>query len=189
MSKKLLIGKWVLDIDGGTIHYRDSPNKQRKLTKKLLQFITVLYEENGQVLDKKLIVERVWDGKTSSENITQTVNKLRGIFEDHKKDLIVNHPGKGYSLNFSVIDESDIEPQSHSPKVTGDNTPANGNTIMPVKLRLVAAVFVTMSCLTYSGLKVINGFQPAPIHNLKVSEFDTLKGCHLDATNKVLSCE
>ncbi|HFQ5441771.1 TPA: transcriptional regulator [Vibrio vulnificus] len=189
MSKKLLIGDWVLDIELGTIHYRHSPDKVRKLTKKLLQFITVLYEANGDVLDKKLIVDRVWDGKTSSENITQTVNKLRGIFEDHKKILIVNHPGKGYSLNFSIIEDSPIEADNQSKKLREKRIWLNANKTLPSRLRFVMAAMLTFLCLSHSGYNVINGFRLDPIHKLDVTGTQSIIGCHLDSVSKVLLCE
>lgn len=179
----------MLDIELGTIHYRHSPDKVRKLTKKLLQFITVLYEANGDVLDKKLIVDRVWDGKTSSENITQTVNKLRGIFEDHKKVLIVNHPGKGYSLNFSIIEGSPIEPDSQSKKLREKRIWSNINKTLPSRLRFVMAVMLTFLCLSHSGYNLINGFRLDPIHKLSVTGTQSIMGCHIDSVSKVLLCE
>ncbi|KIF48811.1 hypothetical protein M445_05580 [Vibrio owensii 47666-1] len=179
----------MLDIEVGTIHYRDSPDKSRTLTKKLLQFVTVLYEQNGEVLDKKVIVERVWDGKTSSENVTQTVNKLRGIFEDHKKVLIVNHPGKGYSLNFRVIEDNTISKQRLPSIEKRMISWLNIDIKYANKLRVFTAIVLTLIFSSLSINNIANTDASDSFYKLELSDASFTQRCQIDAVNKVLLCE
>lgn len=95
------LGKWILDLDTGRLSLEDDLSVCVKvIPNKPLAFLSVLCCGNGQVVDKDIIVDAVWRGHTSPENITQTVNKLRILLDDYDKKIIVNEPGKGYALNY-----------------------------------------------------------------------------------------
>ncbi|WP_179944866.1 winged helix-turn-helix domain-containing protein [Vibrio owensii] len=97
----MLIGDWILRLDSGEVINVHDHQRKKNLTSKLLLFVNTLIEGNGEVVPKAQIVDKVWGGYTSPENITQVINKLRVIFDDVEKNLFVNHPSIGYSLNFS----------------------------------------------------------------------------------------
>lgn len=104
----MLIGDWILKLDSGELLNVHDQNRKKNLTSKLLLFVNTLVEGNGQIVAKSQIVDQVWGGHTSPENITQVINKLRVIFEDVDKNLFVNHPSIGYSLKFSSYSNLDV---------------------------------------------------------------------------------
>ncbi|HFQ5443383.1 TPA: transcriptional regulator [Vibrio vulnificus] len=108
MSLNVLIGDWILKLDSGELLNVHDQNRKKNLTSKLLLFVNTLVEGNGQIVTKSQIVDQVWGGHTSPENITQVINKLRVIFEDVDKNLFVNHPSIGYSLKFSSYSNLDV---------------------------------------------------------------------------------
>ncbi len=108
MSLNVLIGDWILKLDSGELLNVHDQNRKKNLTSKLLLFVNTLVEGNGQIVAKSQIVDQVWGGHTSPENITQVINKLRVIFEDVDKNLFVNHPSIGYSLKFSSYSNLDV---------------------------------------------------------------------------------
>lgn len=96
----LLIGDWVLNTETGEIFNVFDEDRKKHLTSKPLLFVKTLIDGNGDVVTKTQIIDEVWGGYTSPENVTQVVNKLRVIFEDTNKEIFRNHPAKGYSLSF-----------------------------------------------------------------------------------------
>ncbi|TDM53721.1 helix-turn-helix domain-containing protein [Aliivibrio fischeri] len=101
MQKNIIIGSYLVNLKTGALTNIKSKNQEKKtLTKKLLEFLIVLYEGEGKPVNKQDIIKKVWAGHTSPENITQTVNKLRLIFNDNNKNLIVNYQSIGYGLNY-----------------------------------------------------------------------------------------
>ncbi|MUJ20920.1 winged helix-turn-helix domain-containing protein [Aliivibrio fischeri] len=101
MKKNIIIGSYLVNLKTGALTNIKNKNQEKKtLTKKLLEFLIVLYEGEGKPVNKQDIIKKVWAGHTSPENITQTVNKLRLILNDNNKNLIVNYQSIGYGLNY-----------------------------------------------------------------------------------------
>ncbi|MFV8413637.1 winged helix-turn-helix domain-containing protein, partial [Vibrio owensii] len=96
----LLIGEWVLNTQTGEVFNVFDEYRKKHLTSKPLLFVKTLVEGKGAIVTKTEIIDNVWGGYTSPENVTQVVNKLRVIFEDTNKEIFKNHPAKGYSLSF-----------------------------------------------------------------------------------------
>ncbi len=102
--KYIIIGFYRINLKSGILtHINNKSLESKTLTKKLLEFLIVLYEGGGEPVTKNDIVDKIWGGYTSPENVTQTVNKLRIALNDHNKNLIVNYPSIGYGLNYKEI--------------------------------------------------------------------------------------
>lgn len=103
MKQIVLIGDWSLSLTSGELINVHDASRRKVLTHKPLLFVKTLCSGQGEVVPKQEIIEKVWGGFTSPENITQVVNKLRVTFEDKNKDIFVNFPGIGYALVFRFL--------------------------------------------------------------------------------------
>ncbi|WP_161987118.1 winged helix-turn-helix domain-containing protein [Vibrio ponticus] len=92
------------------------------LTPKQYQLLKCLYDAYPNVLKKEQIVEEVWCNTfTSSESLPQLIIRTRQAIGDSTKQILVNQPGIGYSLNFKlpVDDKVDSElSERQSAKIT-----------------------------------------------------------------------
>ncbi|WP_194436058.1 winged helix-turn-helix domain-containing protein [Vibrio fluminensis] len=92
------------------------------LTPKQYQLLKCLYDAYPNVLKKEEIVGEVWSNTfTSPESLPQLIIRTRQAIGDTTKQILVNQPGVGYSLNFQspVINEveslpTDCEPSNDS---------------------------------------------------------------------------
>ncbi|OLQ91020.1 hypothetical protein BIY22_18875 [Vibrio panuliri] len=79
------------------------------ITPKQLRLLQCLYKAHPEVLQRKDIVDFVWESKpTSPESLPQLINRTRIVLEDSNKDILVNEPGVGYSLNFKQSDNDNL---------------------------------------------------------------------------------
>ncbi|MFN1531595.1 winged helix-turn-helix domain-containing protein [Vibrio jasicida] len=198
----MLIGDWILKLDSGELLNVHDQNRKKNLTSKLLLFVNTLVEGNGQIVAKSQIIDQVWGGHTSPENITQVINKLRVIFEDVDKNLFVNHPSVGYSLKFSSYsnlvvlgaienkslcdNRSDIE--SSAPVQNGQMSKNSKYSPLIRCSWVVALVLIVFLVVKeeYKDLKV-DEFKLNLKENsrLKICEYE----CHIREDNEKLHCE
>ena len=67
-----------------------------KLTKKELQFVTLLVTNNGEITSKEEIKEKIWSDKDTDDTLLRTL--VRRIRAKTDKDLVENFPALGYKI-------------------------------------------------------------------------------------------
>lgn len=92
------------------------------LTHKQFALISCLVEAHPATINKDEIVEKVWQTKhISAESLPQLIIRTRQILNDTNKRILINEPGIGYKLNFT-IDDSDLESLTRTTNNETDNT-------------------------------------------------------------------
>lgn len=87
------------------IHREESeqPLQDVTLTYKQFRLLKCLFDAYPNVLEREKIVDYVWESKpTSTESLPQLINRTRQTLEDIEKCILVNEPGVGYSLSFTL---------------------------------------------------------------------------------------
>ena len=92
------IGAWRIDPIEGRVSCGE---RITRLEPKVMQVLLCLAEQNGQIADKQLMQEKVWDGRiVSDEAIHRCISKLRRAFDDSPvaPRYIETAPKRGYRL-------------------------------------------------------------------------------------------
>ncbi|RJX67168.1 hypothetical protein DZ860_19320 [Vibrio sinensis] len=83
----------------------DAYNEVGILTNKQYTLLCCLLDAHPMTLNRDEIIEKVWQTKhISAESLPQLIIRTRQVFNDKNKHIIVNEPGIGYKLNFSVTE-------------------------------------------------------------------------------------
>ncbi|ROV60297.1 helix-turn-helix domain-containing protein [Vibrio ponticus] len=107
----LIIGGFTWDVESRKLERIASEktghnSKEVSLTPKQFRLLQCLYHAHPSVLQRNEIVDFVWESKpTSPESLPQLINRTRIVLGDTNKDILVNEPGVGYSLNFELHKE------------------------------------------------------------------------------------
>jgi DNA-binding response OmpR family regulator len=84
-----------------TTHTVQSNNKEIQLTSREFQILDLLLQNNGRVVPREVIIDRIWgmDTEVTSNNLDSYVRLLRKKLDlPSTKPLIVNVRGIGYKL-------------------------------------------------------------------------------------------
>lgn len=198
MADLIKIGLYIVDVNTG-IFYKDTDgdSSSKLLTNKQLKFIQLLCKNKGELVDKETIIQIVWGGATSPESLTQIVNKLRSIFDDKDKNILINYPGKGYSISFgepcSLQTDSDGVPLITTlPINTNEYEKSYKRTLSKNdKLSIVSIFFlVLMMLIQFLGFLYINKYetQMVKIFNSNMISLDEYN-CSIQASKDILHCE
>ncbi len=110
-SITLILGNFTWDAESKKMERVQKENHPKvgediTITPKQFRLLQCLYQAHPEVLQRKDIVDFVWESKpTSPESLPQLINRTRIVLEDTEKDILVNVPGVGYSLNFELSDK------------------------------------------------------------------------------------
>lgn len=120
----LFIGNIRWDPATQTLHTPSSnaesgDSEIKRLTKKQQALLHCLYQVSPAPLSKQDIIRAVWGNDfISAESLPQLINRTRLALNDKEKNLIVNHPGEGYSLNVTIKNSTtDRGQETHVEKV------------------------------------------------------------------------
>ncbi|OLQ89699.1 hypothetical protein BIY21_14775 [Vibrio ponticus] len=121
----IILGDLIWEVESKELKKMDGDTANEVavvLTPKQYQLLKCLYDAYPNVLKKEQIVEEVWCNTfTSSESLPQLIIRTRQAIGDSTKQILVNQPGIGYSLNFKlpVDDKVDSElSERQSAKIT-----------------------------------------------------------------------
>ncbi|MEC4724380.1 helix-turn-helix domain-containing protein [Shewanella sp. D64] len=193
MADLIKIGLYIVDMNTG-IFYKDGDSNSKLLTNKQLKFIQLLCKNKGGLVNKEIIIQIVWGGATSPESLTQIVNKLRSIFDDKDKNILINHPGKGYSISFGELHplqtDTDTMPLTTIPSI---NTNELYKTTLSKndKISIVTIFFlVLMMLIQFLGFIYINKHetQIVRIFNSDITSLDEYN-CSIKANKDILYCD
>ncbi|MGF1688552.1 helix-turn-helix domain-containing protein [Photobacterium japonica] len=149
----LIVGAFSWNVDTRNLQrITDTASSDQKqsvmLTPKQYQLLRCLVDAFPQTLQKEHIIEKVWGTKhISAESLPQLINRTRQVLEDNEKQILVNVPGVGYSLQFKVTPVTDkktddIENLKKVQKVQ-INQPLNKRKILIERLSILFIVFLT----------------------------------------------
>ena len=99
------------------------------ITPKSLAILLILLERPGQVVEKKLLIERVWsDTFVTEANLTQNISSLRKALGERAGDCryVVTLPGQGYSFVAHVTLVTDVAEVAAEAQVPSPEPPAPG---------------------------------------------------------------
>src|SRR5690242_15910970 len=101
MGKRYEFGEFILDTQEGLLLRSNEP---LKATPRQLALLEALVERRGRLVEKKEILERVWEGTAVSEgNLTVQMSKLRRLLgETEERPLIETVPTRGYRFLLPV---------------------------------------------------------------------------------------
>lgn len=142
----IIIGTFAWEVDSRnlkpTLPDPNVKNAQlRLLTPKQFRLLRCLYDAHPRVIQKEQIIDYVWESRpTSTESLPQLINRTRQVIGDDDKKILVNEPGVGYHLNFtlSLGDDLDSTPLqlTESPVV-----PQSKRSIVWLTILAIASVF------------------------------------------------
>lgn len=115
-AKRFSFADFEIDVDRRLLFRQGLPVP---LHSKAFDVLLALVENNGDVLGKDELLEKVWQGQFVEEsNLTVHISALRKLFGEGKKDnrFIVTIPGRGYRFVAPVISDIDdnVVVESHS---------------------------------------------------------------------------
>lgn len=136
----LILGSFIWDTESKRLErdQKDFPPSDRKeitLTPKQFRLLQCLYKASPHVLQRKEIVDFVWESKpTSPESLPQLIHRTRIVLEDCDKSILVNEPGVGYSLNFVLRVDDPVEESAPQPSLCEEEVVEKGaSTITKIK--------------------------------------------------------
>ncbi|WP_322802837.1 winged helix-turn-helix domain-containing protein [Vibrio alfacsensis] len=130
----LVLGNFTWDR---TTHYlkplvpNDHSEDPKTLTNKQKALLSCLVDAHPNTISNTEIIKKVWGNEhISQESLPQLINRTRRVLEDSQKNILVNKPGIGYSLNFEfapkTLADNNVEslppqPQSQAVKKSHSN--------------------------------------------------------------------
>src|SRR5215208_7169059 len=95
MGKRYEFGEFILDTQEGWLLRANEPVKA---TPRLLALLEALVDRRGRLVEKKELLDRVWEGTSVGEaNLTVQVSKLRRLLgETEERVFIETVPTRGY---------------------------------------------------------------------------------------------
>ncbi|EGR0668765.1 winged helix family transcriptional regulator [Vibrio vulnificus] len=119
----LILGNFMWYVDSRQlIRVEDAVSKNGHepilLTNRQEQLLKCLLSAHPKTLSKQQIIEQIWGTQhISQESLPQLIIRTRQTLEDTTKQILENKVGIGYQLNFSTIEESEIDEK----KINGEN--------------------------------------------------------------------
>src|SRR5512138_577196 len=91
------LGPYAIDPLSGRIA---SPTGMRHVQPKVMDVLVCLVEHGGKLVERDVIIERVWGRSTSDEALTRCISELRTALDDHGDTprFIQTVPKRGYRL-------------------------------------------------------------------------------------------
>ncbi|WP_199482307.1 winged helix-turn-helix domain-containing protein [Vibrio owensii] len=210
-NKHILVGEFRWDAKSRFLYRtnndtNDLEQKPLTLTPKQHLLLLSLYNAHPKVLQRNEIINYVWESKpTSPESLPQLVNRTRIVLEDNDKDILVNEPGVGYSLNFTLLDEQqEVEDKvafENSVKPTGINC-VETKPVDP-KPKLIVPVLIVLTMLnlssaieaSYYSHQFMSAFFATPYPNIKQIDENNISlvidnnECHYTKNTQLLRCQ
>lgn len=210
-NKHILVGEFQWDVKSRFLYRtnndtNDLEKKPLTLTPKQHRLLLSLYNAHPKVLRRHEIINYVWESKpTSPESLPQLVNRTRIVLEDNNKDILVNEPGVGYSLNFTLQDEQ----QEVEDKVAFENSekPKAINYVeakpVDLKLKLIVPVLIVLTMFnlgsaieaSYYSHQFMSAFFSTPYPNVKQIDENNVSlvidnnECHYTKNTQLLRCQ
>ena len=130
------LGPYAIDPLSGRIA---SPTGTRHVQPKVMDVLVCLVEHGGKLVERDVIIERVWGRSTSDEALTRCISELRAALDDHGDTprFIQTVPKRGYRLLEKVT----------LPRKGGETPPEPTN-------RAVTVLLVDDHALFREGLKL-----------------------------------
>jgi DNA-binding NarL/FixJ family response regulator/DNA-binding winged helix-turn-helix (wHTH) protein len=100
------LGPFAVDPLSGQIA---GPNGTRHVQPKVMDVLLCLAEHGGKLVERDVIIERVWGRATSDEALTRCVSELRAALDDHGPTprYVQTVPKRGYRLLEAIALERD----------------------------------------------------------------------------------
>ncbi|WP_114764611.1 winged helix-turn-helix domain-containing protein [Vibrio rhodolitus] len=211
----LIIGGFTWDvrsrklerINAGTLADNDaSDDKKLSLTPKQFRLLHCLFHAHPNVLQRQEIVDFVWESKpTSPESLPQLINRTRSALEDSNKNILVNQPGIGYSLNFTVKKEPLAVNEQNDFENSAQPIPTDGVEAKPadLKIKLVMPVLMLLTLFNFGSAveaayykhQFISAFFAMPypyakqIDNNNISIVIDNNECNYTKNTQLLTCQ
>ena len=101
MGKRYEFGEFILDTQEGLLLRSNEP---LKATPRLLALLEALVDRRGRLVEKKELLDRVWEGTAVGEaNLTVQMSKLRRVLgETEECPIIETVPTRGYRFLLPV---------------------------------------------------------------------------------------
>ncbi|MGI9945966.1 winged helix-turn-helix domain-containing protein [Vibrio hyugaensis] len=210
-NKHILVGEFHWDAKSRFLYRTNNDTNDLEktpltLTPKQHLLLLSLYNAHPKVLRRHEIINYVWESKpTSPESLPQLVNRTRIVLEDNNKDILVNEPGVGYSLNFTLLDEQ----REVEEKVAFENS-AKPKTInyveakpVDLKLKLIVPVLIVLTMFnlssaieaSYYSHQFMSAFFATPYPNVKQIDENNISlvidnnECHYTKNTQLLRCQ
>ncbi|MGI9915850.1 winged helix-turn-helix domain-containing protein [Vibrio owensii] len=210
-NKHILVGEFSWDAKSRFLYRtnndtNDLEKKPLTLTPKQHLLLLSLYNAHPKVLQRNEIINYVWESKpTSPESLPQLVNRTRIVLEDNNKDILVNEPGVGYSLNFTLLDEQ----REVEDKVAFENSdrPKTINYVeakpVELKLKLLVPVLIVLTMFnlssaieaSYYSHQFMSAFFSTPYPHVKQIDENNISliidnnECHYTKNTQLLRCK
>ncbi len=157
------LGSWTVFPERNLIRQGDI---EATLELKVMNVLVVLASHRGEVVSKDQLVDAVWDGRaTSDEVITRCISKIRGAFSDDPKNptFIENVRGRGYRL---IAPLSPLHVATQAPSVS--SLEHRWRRPLFIGLAVAATIALVMSFFDF------NSTDSAPIESVAVMPFKNL---------------
>lgn len=210
-NKHILVGEFRWDAKSRFLYRtnndtNDLEKKPLTLTPKQHLLLLSLYNAHPKVLQRNEIINYVWESKpTSPESLPQLVNRTRVVLEDNNKNILVNEPGVGYSLNFTLLDEQqEVEEKvafenSVKPKTINyvETKPVEPKPKLIVPALIVLTIFNLSSAIeaSYYSHQFMSAFFATPYPNVKQIDENNISlvidnnECHYTKNTQLLRCQ
>lgn len=210
-NKHILVGEFRWDAKSRFLYRtnndtNDLEKKPLTLTPKQHLLLLSLYNAHPKVLQRNEIINYVWESKpTSPESLPQLVNRTRIVLEDNNKNILVNEPGVGYSLNFTLLDEQQkVEEKvffenSVKPKTINyvETKPVEPKPKLIVPALIVLTIFNLSSAIeaSYYSHQFMSAFFATPYPNVKQIDENNISlvidnnECHYTKNTQLLRCQ
>ncbi|BCN25764.1 winged helix-turn-helix domain-containing protein [Vibrio alfacsensis] len=210
-DKPILVGKFHWDVKSRFLYrtnsdINDIDKNAVTLTPKQHRLLLSLYNASPNILQRHEIINFVWESKpTCPESLPQLINRTRLALEDNNKEILVNEPGVGYSLNFTLPEEEEeVEDRttfenSAQPKViiSVEAKPVD----LKAKLILPVLIVLTMCHLgsaieaSYYTHQFLGAFSATPYPHAKKIDAHNISividnnECHYTKNTQLLKCQ
>ncbi|WP_052442007.1 winged helix-turn-helix domain-containing protein [Vibrio hyugaensis] len=210
-NKHILVGEFYWDAKSRFLYRTNNDTNDLEktpltLTPKQHLLLLSLYNAHPKVLRRHEIINYVWESKpTSPESLPQLVNRTRIVLEDNNKDILVNEPGVGYSLNFTLLDEQrEVEEKvafenSVKPKTINyvETKPVELKPKLIVPALIVLTIFNLSSAIeaSYYSHQFMSAFFATPYPNVKQIDENNISlvidnnECHYTKNTQLLRCQ
>lgn len=98
-TSNLELGDYVFDYQHQKLKHKSS-DKEQKLTSKESELLKLLYDNENEVLDRKIALNRIWndDSYFNARSMDVYITKLRKYLKQDEKIQIINVHGIGFKL-------------------------------------------------------------------------------------------
>lgn len=205
----LIIGGFTWDVESRKLERIQNDttgynSKEVTLTPKQFRLLHCLYHAHPSVLQRDEIVDFVWESKpTSPESLPQLINRTRIALGDTNKDILVNEPGVGYSLNFELLtkqqtaESKTAKERSEKPIGCIEAKPRDVKTmlIMPILVVLTLCNLGSAIEASYYKHQFMSAFFAKPYPNAKQIDNNNISividnnECNYTKNTQLLKCQ